>query len=908
MPTGSSPSGGAWVLQTRLRPPRLRPDVVQRPRLISHVSDMLTEYPVTLVSAPAGSGKTTLLAGLPDCCPQWPIAWLSVEADDNDPGHFLQSITASLRRLCPDIGLAVQSFGGNRESAEAEFRHAMRMLVHEVGEGIDEPFAFILDDLHLITSPTVLAGLEYMVERLPPHMHLLLSTRHDPPIGLARLRVRNQLAELRLEDLRFTVDEAAKLLNELLGLGLTAEQMEMVAARTEGWAAGLSLLVSSLRRARTADDRRAVLTHLPEMDRHVFHFLAAEVLHNIEPDMQQFLLRTSVLSELTPARCRAVTGREDSLLVLETLYSRNLFMSAIESDGKTWTYRYHDLFREFLQQQLLWSSPEVLPELHRLAAQAETVPTRRIQHFMAAGSWDEAAEEMEKVGGSLIRSGMDEPLRRWIEAIPAQIRARRPRLTLVLGGSFSQRWNWTQAAIHLGEAARGFAAMGDALGEGEASTYLAATLRNLGRYEEAQAAVEVALASPVWGIVASQARWTASMLARQRGERALADAYYEEAVEGFAGHDPIQVATLVSQFAHGGFTLEIGGVPRMERFAQIGLARSREAAGPLYPLGTALMSFVNLWRGRWEAAMDGARRALEDSRRQGHIRWVDVSARLMIPVLLALSGQDEDADLEFDKLLSGLEQEYGPGVFAMHRMSGTLHILARIRFLQGRQNDVRALAERMRRAWAAAGHSGDAPAVQFMDSMIRLLDQSFAVAEPVLKAWVATQDASGLITDTGSARGLLAHLYWFNGRKEEALATFLPLLELCEREDVPGVLLFEGRQVAAPLLHLAIERDLHADFAARVLDLLGEDGPLEADDHDGRPEQRIPIPGSMEFLTAREGEILSLLAAGMTNKAIAAQLFLSPFTVKRHVANLFAKLGASTRTEAAARAREIGLG
>jgi len=167
---------------------------------------------------------------------------------------------------------------------------------------------------------------------------------------------------------------------------------------------------------------------------------------------------------------------------------------------------------------------------------------------------------------------------------------------------------------------------------------------------------------------------------------------------------------------------------------------------------------------------------------------------------------------------------------------------------------------------------------------------------------------AGLVTDAVSGRCLLAHLYWFNGRKEEALATFLPLLELCEREDVPGVLLFEGRQVAAPLLHLAIERDLHADFAARVLGLLGEDAPLEADDHDGRPEQRIPIPGSMEFLTAREGEILSLLAAGMTNKAIAAQLFLSPFTVKRHVANVFAKLGASTRTEAAARAREIGLG
>jgi LuxR family maltose regulon positive regulatory protein len=870
---------------------------------------MLTEYPVTLVSAPAGSGKTTLLAGLPACCPQWPIAWLSVESDDNDPGHFLQSLTAALRRLCPEIGVAVQSFGGNRESLDVEFRHAMRMLVHEVAESIDEPFAFIMDDLHLITAPTVLAGLEYMIERLPPHMHLLLSTRHDPPIGLARLRVRHQLAELRLDDLRFTVDEAATLLNAMLNLGLTAEQLEMVAARTEGWAAGLSLLVSSLRRARTADDRRAVLAHLPEMDRHVFHFLAAEVLHNVEPDMQQFLLRTSVLSELTPARCRAVTGREDALPVLETLYGRNLFMSATEGDGKTWTYRYHDLFREFLQQQLLWSSPELLPELHRRAAEAETVPTRRIQHFLAASCWDEAAEEMEKVGGSLIRGGMDEPLRRWIESIPAHVRARRPRLTLVLGGSFSQRWNWAQAVVHLGEAARGFAAAGDRLGEGEASTYLAATLRNLGRYEEAEAAVAVALASPVWGIVSSQARWTASMLARRRGELVLADSYYHEAVEGFATHDAIQVATLVSQFAHGGFTLETGGVPRMERFAGIGLSRPAGTAGPLLPVGTALMAFVNLWRGKWEAAMDGARRALEESRRHGHIRWVDVSARLLLPALLALSGQDEDADMEFERLLSELEQEYGPGVFAMHRMSATLQLLTRIRFVQGRYDDVRACAERLRRACAAAGQSGDGPAIQTVDAILRLVNQPLATVEPDLLARVGAQESAGLITDTGTARGLLAYMYLRDGRTEEALTTFLPLLATCEREDLPGVLLFEGRQVAGPMLQMALERGLHAEFASRVLGLLGEAEPSgDEPEADGRPEQRFAIPGSVEFLTAREAEILSLLAAGMTNKAIAAQLFLSPFTVKRHVANVFAKLGASTRTEAAARAREIGLG
>ncbi|HWI63308.1 MAG TPA: response regulator transcription factor [Symbiobacteriaceae bacterium] len=191
-----------------------------------------------------------------------------------------------------------------------------------------------------------------------------------------------------------------------------------------------------------------------------------------------------------------------------------------------------------------------------------------------------------------------------------------------------------------------------------------------------------------------------------------------------------------------------------------------------------------------------------------------------------------------------------------------------------------------------------------MELMLCLLEQDYAAVEPPLVGWVQVQTAAGLLTDTGSARVTLAYMYLKQGRTAEALAQFAPFLAAAEREDLPGLVMFEGPPAVVPLIRLTQAAGLHADFVQRVLDLL-EEAPAEPEEES--PGPRLAIPGTPEFLTAREVEILTLLAAGLTNKAIAGQLFLSPFTVKRHVSNLFAKLGATTRTQAAAKARELGL-
>lgn len=297
------------------------------------------------------------------------------------------------------------------------------MLINDILETLPDPFVLVLDDLHLVSEPAVYTALDYLLERLPPQMHLMAATRHDPPLALARLRGRGALAELRLPDLRFTLDEAAAFLNTQR-LGLSPEDLASLHSRTEGWAVGLRLLADSLNRIPTRSGRSAFITYLAQTDRYVFDFLADEVLSRQSSAVRTFLLETSILPELTPALCQAVTGRADALAILEDLYRRNLFLVAVD-DGR-WTtddgpqttdlirrpssmvrrlssvvhrpiYRYHALFAEFLRRRLTQEMPERLVELHARAAQAETVPARAIAHYLAAQLWEPAAQAMGAV-------------------------------------------------------------------------------------------------------------------------------------------------------------------------------------------------------------------------------------------------------------------------------------------------------------------------------------------------------------------------------------------------------------------------------------------------------------------------------------------------------------------------------
>ncbi len=345
--------GPSAPVQTRLRPPAVGSDWLVRPRLLQALRTALRHHQVVLVSAPAGYGKTTLLASLA-ASNDFPVAWLSIDEEANDPANFVRGLIGALKRIDPDYGGTVQPLLGmappeaGPPDPRAGIRRLIGALINDLADVGEAPVVIILDDVHVLSEATVFVGLDYLLERLPAPMRLVVATRHDPPLSLARRRARGQLAEIRLEDLRFTSEEAIALLRAGWHVALSPDELRTLNARTEGWPAGLRLLASSLQAIEGAGDRRALLGGLPAAgEAYVFDFLAEEVLARLDPRLRVFLEETSILAELTASVCQAVTGQPDADELLRELERLNLF---IIRTG-TGSFRYHDLFKHFLHQR-----------------------------------------------------------------------------------------------------------------------------------------------------------------------------------------------------------------------------------------------------------------------------------------------------------------------------------------------------------------------------------------------------------------------------------------------------------------------------------------------------------------------------------------------------------------------------
>jgi LuxR family maltose regulon positive regulatory protein len=530
-----------WLTQTKLQPPRLRADLIARPRLLEVLFEAVSSHRLTLVSAPAGYGKTTLLASLyqkdeggtlrvkdedffhPSSLHLHPfrVAWLSLGPEDNDPSGFLGALIAALQRLNPACGVTAQTVLTSLTNPAAEMRRVMGVLINDILETLPEPLILVLDDLHTLTEAAIYQGLDYLLERMPGHMHVIIGTRHDPPLALARLRSRQELAELRLAELRFTLAETTTLLNEQLRLGLSAADLTTLYQRTEGWAAGLRLLAGSLQGRLPFGERSAFITRLAQSNRYIFDLLAEEVLQQQEPAIQKFLLETSILSELTPALCQAVTGRPEAEAILEDLYHRNLFLIALDEEGATppdeteragpsslrvrsgqalaplASYRYHDLFAEFLRQRLTREMPERVSELHRRAAAAQTVPTHAIQHYLAAGLWAEAGQLIEQVGEQLLQQGWLASLQGRIKSLPATVRESQPRLSYLLGVCALHQRALPEAAFYLEQALQGFETRAELEAQGKTLAYLSNLAFFQADFPRGLALIERALACPI---------------------------------------------------------------------------------------------------------------------------------------------------------------------------------------------------------------------------------------------------------------------------------------------------------------------------------------------------------------------------------------------------------------------------
>src|SRR5215475_9708330 len=510
-PPGAAASEQDVLLATKLHVPRLQPGFVYRPRLGEALDEGLARR-LILVCAPAGFGKTALLA-------HWarsgdrPVAWLSLDAADNDPARFWRHAVAALDRAQPGIGERAGPLLG--PPAPPSFEGLVTALINELAAwpGEDEVL-LVLDDYHLIDAEQVHGPLELLVERLPPGLHLVLASRSDPPLPLARLRAGRQLAELRAAELRFTAGEAGSLLGEATGADLDAAAVTALMARTEGWAAGLQLAGLSLR---GQADAAGFVAAFSGSHRFVLDYLADEVLDGQPGPVRRFLLETSVLERLSGELCDAVTGRGGGQAMLQDIERAGLFLVPLDEVRGWW--RYHHLFADLLRARLQAEQPGRAPALHRAAGarcDEHDLADDAVRHALAAGDTAWAARLVERNVEDLLGRSEGATLRRWLSALPAESVRARPRLCLAQAYGAAQGFQLEALEALLDDAERAYAAGGD---------------------EPYEPSLGPPQGDSVLANVPAGIAFLRASLARLRGDAALAADYDQQALARLSGEE-----------------------------------------------------------------------------------------------------------------------------------------------------------------------------------------------------------------------------------------------------------------------------------------------------------------------------------------------------------------------------------
>jgi LuxR family maltose regulon positive regulatory protein len=919
-PPATTPSTAATaapdaLLATKLHIPRTRTGFVVRPRLVDRLAQA-HEGDLTLVCAPAGFGKTALLADWARRDPR-PVAWLSLDDADNDPARFWRHVAAALDTVRPGVAQPVAALLQGLQPTS--FEAVVTALVNELAGRANE-VVLLLDDYHLIDTAPIHASVLFLLEHLPPQLRLVVTSRADPPLPLARLRARDQLAELRERDLRFTPQEAAELLRSTVGPELPEAAVATLADRTEGWVAGLQLAALSLQ-GRT--DITAFVDGFSGSHRYVLDYLAEEVLDGQPDHLVRFLLATSVLERLCGPLREAVTGRADSQALLEQVERANLFLVPLDEVRGWW--RHHQLFADLLRARLAQERPEQVPQLHRAAAawsEEHGLVDDAVRHALAAEELAWVARLVEQHFEELLWRSEDATLRRWLQALPTELVRSRPRLCLaqaywaLVGGR--------PEAVEplLADAERAIAAVAEEPYEpsvGRAASLLAnlpaaITLvramlaRNYGDAERTTAFSRQALTQlgeEDW-LLGHFARYYLAMADWLRGRLVAA----EQALTGLAAEQQAASGRYLAPLYRdlGQVQHARGHLGAALRTYQSALGIASEAGRPLPPAGIAHvgMAEIRYERGELDAALDHATQAVALSRQLGWTR--QLAAGLAILAWIRQGQGDRAGALA--AIGEAERVELSPAVVGL--LNPVPALGARLALAHGEVADV---ARWVQQRGLGIDDEPSYPrereylvlarvllAQQAPERALRLLER--------LHAQAATQGRTGSVIEVRTLQALALDA---GGDRAGALGALAEALTLGAPEGYLRVFVDEGQPMAAMLHQLLGGRRqqrpgtvdaIPQEYLARLVDAFEQAG-LPIRPHVGRGG--VVVAGLVEPLTARELEVLGLLAAGAPNRAIAEQLVVTPETVKKHLSHLFDKLGVTNRTQAVARARELGL-
>jgi LuxR family maltose regulon positive regulatory protein len=917
-PPGVALSGPDALLATKLHVLRPPPGFVPRRRLVDALGEGLARGRV-LVSAPAGFGKTALLA-------DWargggrPVAWLGLDGDDSDPVRFWRYAVAALDQARP--GLA----GRLGPLIPHSFEGLVTALINELAaDPGPEEVLLVLDDYHLIDSGPVHESVAFLLENLPPGLRVVISSRTDPPLPLARLRARGQLAELRAADLRFTTDEAAGLLREAIGAELPGAAVAALVTRTEGWAAGLQLAGLSLR---GHADPAGFAAAFSGSHRFVLDYLADEVLDGQPEPVRTFLLETSVLERLSGELCDAVTGRPGSQVMLQDIERAGLFLVPLDEVRGWW--RYHHLFADLLRARLQAEQPGRVPVLHRAAAtwcEEHDLADDAVRHALAAGdaAWD--ARLIERHVETLLGRSEGATLRRWLSALPAESVRDRPRLCLAQAYGAARGFQVEALEARLDDTERAFAASGDE------------------RYEDPAGRPTSVLANVPAGIAFLRA-----VLAKLRGHAALAASCNQQALAHLA-EDERLMRSFVRWNQAGVHWLDGRLGPAERGLAEVladlrgvGEAVRRPGGEPTRVFGAAEdgaedgaeffaaflamrvcyeLGQVQRAQGHLDAALATYRQALEGAAESSQPPYLGLPHVGLAQILY-----------ERDELAAALDHAT-QGVMLCRQLAYTppqatgLAVVARIRHAYG---DPAGALEAM----DEAGQTGLSPQVIPLLNPVPSQRVQLLLTEGDVHAAVQWTATAGLSPDDepdyprepaylalarvllaqdnpGPALTLLQRLLSAatgQGRAGSVIEIqALRALALAASGDHPGArgALTEALTLARPAGYVRVFADEGAPMRALTARLPGARPGRQHAARRTEPSYLATPPGLPEPLTGRELEVLRLLATGSSNQRIARELFVTLDTVKKHVTHVLGKLGATNRTEAATKAQQLGL-
>ncbi len=884
-----------FLLATKLRIPPQPHRVVRRARLIDALEGGIPRYKVVLISAPAGYGKTTLVS-------QWarasrfPIAWLSIGKEDNDLERILRYLLAGWEQVQPGIsesplGLRLGARSPDSEAVLSAFINLANETPHQI--------VFVFDDYHLIEDPAIYKALTFLLDHLPPMLHFVLVGRGEPPLPLARYRARNEMLEFQAGDLSFLVEETKDFLNEMMGLDLAHDEIVRLQAQLEGWIAGLQLVALTLQQRLMGADKLVVSGG----HRFIADYLSEDVLAPLPDGLRQFLLQTSILDRLCGPLCNAVTEREDGQEMLEILERERLFLVPLD-EAREW-FRYHHLFADFLQQEFNRRHPDEVPSLHLRAALwylAHDLPEQAFRHAVGGDDVELVIQILERYFAAKLLGGEIRVVEGWLEALPEEWYTGYPMIGLVRAGILLATGQFDACARHLDEV-EGRLAPTETADERRQQARLTALRCYIACFQNDLARAEILADQALRGLPEEDIGFRPGVYG------ALGDTYrrngrWQEAKECYLklldfAHAPVFRVEAVHVFgALADLDLRQGHLRRAAGYWRKALAaiRERENWGRV-PLPVSGWVYVRMGEILYEwnelaETWDHLSRGLERAELGGDVRAM--IAGYLIAGRLKLTEGDIEAAAEY---LERTRPLVASAQFS-HWTSRFERFQLELWLAKDRLRAAANWSDEMLRDDALAGRPESEVAQLAMARVLIVkggsesVERALALLERLL--WMAQAESRTGVHIEGLALRALAH--WRRGERADALTSLEHALRLAEPQGYVRRFADLGIPMAR-LLQEARTRDVMPDYVEKLLTACGAELTFPS-------SAQVALP---EPLTRREEDVLELMAAGLTNREIAEQLIISPETVKKHAASIYGKLGVHSRTEAAARARDLDL-